>query len=111
MKIDVETLFKMISTLPDANNYGPYTYRAFNLTSDSPRELKFEKHMFTDGKWQWMLDVGDVQQLLSNEQILKGIQTSPRFQLPKEWVKNEHTNTNYMGGFLNAVKWMENKAR
>ena len=48
---------------------------------------------------------------LSNEQILKGIQTSPRYQLPKEWLKNEHTNSNYMGGFLNAVKWMEGNAR
>lgn len=48
---------------------------------------------------------------LSNEQILKGIQTSSRYQLPKEWLKNEHTNSNYMGGFLNAVKWMEGNAR
>lgn len=48
---------------------------------------------------------------LSNEQILKGIQTSPRYQLPEEWLKNEHTNSNYMGGFLNAVKWMEGNDR
>jgi len=30
---------------------------------------------------------------LSNEQILKGIQTSPRYQLPKEWLKNEHNKS------------------
>lgn len=48
---------------------------------------------------------------LGNDEILKGIQTSLMQQLPKEWLKNEHLNSNYMGGFLNAVRWMESNAR
>lgn len=63
------------------------------------------------GEWQSNIPVVTVSLPLSNDQILKGIQTSPRYQLPKEWLKNEHTNSNYMGGFLNAVKWMEGNAR
>lgn len=43
----------------------------------------------------------------TDNEILKAIQTSKRYELPKEWQLNEHTNSNYLGGFLNGVKWRE----
>ena len=48
---------------------------------------------------------------LSNTEILKGMKDCKQHQLPKDWLNNEDTNSNYMAGFLNAVKWMEGNAR
>lgn len=54
-----------------------------------------------------LLSVSVSLQSKTNAEILNGIQNSDRYALPREWEIREHTNTNYMGGFLNGVKWRE----
>lgn len=113
MKRNIEALDKHLTQLKTNLNNGYYGGACF-LICEALHELdiiKAKANGLERSSDECHIQSVTVSLPLSNEQILKGIQTSPRYQLPKEWLKNEHTNSNYMGGFLNAVKWMEGNAR
>lgn len=43
----------------------------------------------------------------TDSDILNGLHNNYHKQIPINWIKDEHLNPNYMGGFLNGVRWVE----
>ena len=63
---------------------------------------------YSDEYVKWLEDeILTTNPTLDLNDILAGIKTFKTVRLPKEWIKNEDINVNYMGGFITGVAFLQ----